>query len=102
MALAARRWDFTASASTSASAATATKVEPPFGYAQRGTGGQVVESAAAGKASIEELNKEKAMKQRVSWVCVGAPNLSLPTSRRFSPHTRCGFYHPLASHPHPI
>lgn len=69
MALAARRWDFTASASTSASAATATKVEPPFGYAQRGTGGQVVESAAAGKASIEELNKEKAMKQRVRRVC---------------------------------
>lgn len=71
MAPAARRWDFTSGGSGASSSVSAGSsvinvvVEPPFGYMQRGAGGQVVESAAAGKASIEELNKEKAMKQRV-------------------------------------
>lgn len=65
-------------------------VELPFGFAERGKGGaQVVESAAAGKASIEEINKEKALKNRVRVVGVRSflrpPNLSLPLR---APHQR--------------
>lgn len=99
MAPAARRWDFTSGGSGASSSVSAGSssvishvvVEPPFGYMQRGAGGQVVESAAAGKASTEELNKEKAMKQRVGAYSSDSFQIFRPPFRPFrqSPPRRC-------------
>lgn len=62
-------WDFSSAAKPSSSI----EVEKPLGY-HRGAQQQQVQEARAGKASIEEVKKERALKQRVRH----AMNPSLP------------------------
>lgn len=57
--MAAAPWDFSSAEPFSL------EVEKPLGY-HRGAQQQQVQEARAGKASIEEVNKERALKQRVS------------------------------------
>jgi hypothetical protein len=57
--MAAAPWDFSSAKPSSL------EVEKPLGY-HRGAQQQQVQEARAGKASIEEVNKERALKQRVS------------------------------------
>ena len=65
-----RRWDFSSAAirttRAGSNAAATMDVEPPPGYAKQGGQQQQVQEARASKASIEEVKKERQMKQRVS------------------------------------
>lgn len=59
-----RRWNLSG---VTATATAVPRVMKPAGYAAPGQGqGQQVQEARAGKASIEEINKERQLKQRVN------------------------------------